>query len=148
MKNILTLLAFICWHSLHAQEKKWSIQATTFSTPDDGYVIEPEVTFSLEDEFSFHEFSINSSGSLCTINGIIAGSNCPYIYLSYNPFNLSSYSSVGFSREVSFGSKFVATTYFEIGIDNAEFKNWSLGIGMIYSVEIPKIKLKNKKRGP
>ncbi len=109
MKRILTLLAFLCWQTAHAQERSWLLQATTFSTLNDGYIIEPEITFVLEDEFSFHEFSINSSGSFCTLNGIVAGNNYPYIYLSYNPFNSTSYSSMGVSRDVNLGKKIGAT---------------------------------------
>ncbi len=146
MKKIMTLLAFFCWQNLYSQEKSWSVQATTFSASDYGYVIEPEVTFALDNEFSFHEFSLNSSGSLCAINGIITESWSPYVYLSCNPKTMSSYSSIGVSKSVSFGSEFGAIAYAEVGITDAEFKNWSLGVGMIYSLDIPSINFKKRRR--
>ncbi|MFN4181441.1 MAG: hypothetical protein ACK4FA_01965 [Candidatus Paceibacteria bacterium] len=146
MKNILPWLAFFCWNPTNAQQPNWLAEVVSLPSFEDAHseVFEPQITFTLDQEWDFHHFSLSMNGTLSALNGITVGKDFyPYIFLSYNPWHKYSYTSIGISKDVS-----ESIVYIEFGFSDADFKNWGISVGMIYSIDIPKINFKNKKRGP
>ncbi|HEY4478108.1 MAG TPA: hypothetical protein VJB09_02435, partial [Candidatus Paceibacterota bacterium] len=104
MKKILTLLlAFLCWQPAHAQQPVWLIEVVSFPSFDDvsPEAFEPQITLALDQDWDFHHFSLSTSGTFSALNGITAGSVYPYVFLSYNPRDESSYTSFGVSKDIN-----------------------------------------------
>jgi len=146
MQKIFALLAILCWQTAQAQEPVWLVEVVSFPAFEDASpeAFEPQITFALDQDWDFHNFSLSTSGTFSTLNGITVGKDLyPYIVLSYNPWLKYSYTSFGISKNVR-----SSIAYVELGFGDADFKNWSIGVGMIYSIEFPNFSFKNKKRSP
>jgi len=146
MKQILLpLLVLLCWQTVNSQQASWLVEATTFPNHQSDFPlgIEPELTCAIDDDFGFHHFSLSQTGTFSSLNGFNNKRLSPYIFISYNPWQSYSYTSFGVSREIM-----GCVAYVELGISDSEYKNWSVGAGVIYSLELPKLNLRNKRRHP
>ncbi|MBP6866460.1 MAG: hypothetical protein KBC12_02885 [Candidatus Pacebacteria bacterium] len=150
MKKLMTLLALFCWQNAQTQEVDfdyfWLIETTSYPSFENQYPqsIEKSITFAFEDNTSFHYFSLNTSGSISSINGFILKKFDPYINLSCNPKTFEWYSSIGVSKSLMLSEKINCTAYLELGIFDIVPKSWCLNIGMIHYIELPNFK-KNRK---
>lgn len=147
MKKItLVLTLFLGWQNAHSQST-WFVEATSFSVynSDSPQAIEPQITFALDEEWDFHHFSITKSGA-SSLNGVTVGNFYPYVFTSCS-FDLTWYTSFGLSKDINFG-KGSCIAYAEFGFYEITPGSWSIGIGAIYSIQIPENVFKNKKRHP